>query len=62
MKFCKEKDVEIKSPQEVTKSKKAIVNLINAYIVRNMLEDDEFFALIERDDEITKKAVEFLSK
>ncbi len=62
MKFCEEKDVEIKSPQEVTKSKKAIVNLINAYIVRNMLEDDEFFALIERDDEITKKAVEFLSK
>ena len=43
MKFCKEKDVEIKSPQEVAKSKKAIVNLINAYIVRNMLEDDEFF-------------------
>jgi hypothetical protein len=38
------------------------VRLVNAYIVRNILNDEGFFPLFERDDDITKKAVEELSK
>lgn len=61
MTFAKSKEVEIKDASEVSRSKEAVMRLINAYIVRNILDDDNFFALIERDDEITKRAVEFLT-
>ena len=44
--------------QEIAKSKPMIIRLVNAYIVRNILGDEGFFPLFERDDEITKKAVE----
>jgi carboxyl-terminal processing protease len=59
--FAKEKDI---APDEaqIAKSKPLITRLLNAYIVRNMLGDDGFFPLFERDDEITKKAIEVLSK
>lgn len=35
-----------------------MTRLLNAYIVRNILGDEGFFPLFERDDEITKAAVE----
>jgi len=47
--------------KEIQKSKPLITRLLNAYIVRNMLGDEGFFPLFERDDEITKKAVEVLA-
>ena len=59
--FAKEKDI---APDEaqIQKSKPLLTRLLNAYIVRNILGDDGFFPLFERDDEITKKAIEVLSK
>lgn len=59
--FAQEKGVEPK-PEEIAKSKPLMVRLLNAYIVRNILGDEGFFPLFERDDEITKKAIEVLSK
>ena len=59
--FAKNKGVEPDEAQ-IAKSKPLIERLINAYIVRNMLGDEGFFPLFERDDEITKKAVEYLNK
>ena len=59
--FAKEKGVE-PNEAEIQKSKPLMLRLLNAYIVRNMLGDEGFFPLFERDDEITKKAVEILSE
>lgn len=59
--FAKEKGVE-PNETEIQKSKPLITRLLNAYIVRNILGDEGFFPLFERDDEITKRAVEELSK
>lgn len=59
--FAKEKGVEPDEAQ-IEKSKPLMTRLLNAYIVRNILGDDGFFPLFERDDEITKKAIEVLSK
>lgn len=58
--FAKDKGVE-PNEAEIVKSKPLIVRLLNAYIVRNILGDEGFFPLFERDDEITKKAIELLS-
>lgn len=57
--FCKEKDVQPKEDQ-IAKSSPLLKRLIHCYIVRDVLGDDGFFPLFERDDEITKKAVEVL--
>ena len=59
--FAKDKGVE-PNEAEIAKSKPLMVRLLNAYIVRNILGDEGFFPLFERDDEITKKAVELLSE
>ena len=59
--FAKDKGVE-PNEAEIAKSEPLMVRLLNAYIVRNILGDDGFFPLYERDDEITKKAVEELTK
>lgn len=59
--FAEEKGVE-PNEAEIQKSKPLMTRLLNAYIVRNILGDEGFFPLFERDDEITKKAVEILSK
>jgi len=59
--FAKEKGVE-PNEAEIAKSKPLMVRLLNAYIVRDMLGDEGFFPLFERDDDITKKAIEVLSK
>ncbi|MGN1248323.1 MAG: peptidase S41, partial [Paludibacteraceae bacterium] len=58
--YCKAKGVE-PNQKEIAKSKPLILRLVNAYVVRNILGDDGFFPLFERDDEITKKAVETIS-
>lgn len=57
--FCKERDVQPKEDQ-ITKSSPLLTRLIHCYIVRDVLGDEGFFPLFERDDEITKKAVEVL--
>lgn len=59
--FAKEKGIEPYEAQ-IEKSRPLLTRLINAYIVRNILGDEGFFPLFERDDEITKKAVEVMSR
>lgn len=59
--FCKEKGIE-PNPAQIEKSRQPLTRLVNAYIVRNILGDDGFFPLFERDDEITRKAVEVLER
>ncbi len=58
--FAKEKGVE-PNEEEIQKSRPLMTRLLNAYIVRDVLGDEGFFPLFERDDEITKKAVEVIS-
>ena len=59
--FAKEKGVEPNEAQ-IQKSRPLITRLLNAYIVRDVLGDEGFFPLFERDDEITKVAVQHLSR
>ena len=58
--FAQKKGVE-PNPEQLAKSKPLLVRLVNAYIVRNILNDEGFFPLFERDDDITIKAVEHLT-
>ncbi|MCQ2311295.1 MAG: S41 family peptidase [Paludibacteraceae bacterium] len=58
--FVQKKGLE-PNPEQLSKSRPWLVRLVNAYIVRNILGDEGFFPLFERDDDITKKAVEVLS-
>lgn len=57
--FCAGKGIE-KNEEQLRKSRPLLVRLVNAYIVRNILGDEGFFPLFERDDEITKRAVQVL--
>ena len=59
VKFAEDKGVE-PNEAEIQKSRPLMTRLLNAYIVRNILGDEGFFPLFERDDEITKVAVEQL--
>lgn len=59
--YCKDKGIE-PDEADMRKSRQPLTRLVNAYIVRNILGDEGFFPLFERDDEITKRAVEELSK
>ncbi len=59
--FAESKGVEPKQ-SEIQKSRPIVTRIINAYIVRDMLGDEGFFPLFERDDDITKRAVQQLSK
>ncbi len=59
--FCEKKDVAPKW-DEINKSRPLLTRLIHCYIVRDVLGDEGFFPLFERDDEITKRAVTELSK
>ena len=59
--FAKEKGVE-PNPEQLAKSKPLLVRLVNAYIVRNILNDEGFFPLFERDDDITQKVIEQLTQ
>lgn len=58
--FAQKKGVE-PNPEQLEKSKPLLVRLVNAYIVRNILNDEGFFPLFERDDDVTIKAVEHLT-
>ena len=60
VKFAEEKGVEPKEA-EIQKSSPLMTRLLHAYIIRDVLGDDGFFPFFERDDEITKKAVELLN-
>ena len=60
VKFAEEKGVE-PNEAEIQKSRPLMTRLLNAYIVRNILGDEGFFPLFERDDEITKRAVDYLA-
>lgn len=59
--FCANKDV-APQPAQLAKSRPLLVRIVNAYIVRNILGDEGFFPLFERDDDITKRAVQELRK
>jgi len=59
--FAEGKGVE-PNAEQLTKSKPLLQRLVNAYIVRNILGDEGFFPLFERDDEITIRAVEEMNK
>lgn len=61
VKYCQEKGIE-PDETDIRKSRQPLTRLVNAYIVRNILGDEGFFPLFERDDEITKRAVEELTK
>lgn len=60
VRFCQKKGVE-PNEREIAISRLAIERIINAYIVRNILHEEGFFPLFERDDDITKRAVEYLT-
>lgn len=59
VRFVAEKGVE-PNPEQLAKSRPLLERLVNAYIVRNILGDEGFFPLFERDDEITLRAVELM--
>ena len=59
--FAKEKGVE-PNEEQIAISRPLLIRIVNAYIVRNILNDEGFYPLFERDDDITKKAVEELTK
>ena len=48
--------------EQVRKSTPLLNRLLCAYIVRNMLDDNGFYAIFERDDEIIVRALEELEK
>lgn len=57
--FCRAKGVEPEGT-DIFVSRPLIERLVNAYIVRNILGDEGFFPLFERDDDITKRAIEYI--
>ena len=59
--FCKAKGIE-PNPKQLKKSEPLLRRLVNAYIIRNILGDEGFYPLYERDDEVVKKAIEVLEK
>ena len=59
--FAKEKGVE-PNDKQLAISRPLLIRIVNAYIVRNILNDEGFFPLFERDDDITKEALKQLTK
>jgi carboxyl-terminal processing protease len=59
--YAKAKGIE-PNDKELAISKPLLIRIVNAYIVRNILDDEGFYPLFERDDDITKTAVKELSK
>jgi carboxyl-terminal processing protease len=59
--FAKEKGVE-PNEKQLAVSRPLLLRMVNAYIVRNILNDEGFFPLFERDDDIVKQAVEYLTE
>ena len=48
--------------QQIRKSTPLLNRLLCAYIIRNIMGDEGFYPIFERDDEITRRAVEEMSK
>lgn len=48
--------------EQVKKSAPLINRLLCAYIIRNVMDDNAFYAIFERDDEITMRAIKELEK
>ena len=61
VKFCQDKGVE-PNPEQLAKSRPLLVRIVNAYIVRDIMGDKGFFPLFERDDDITKRAIDTLTR
>ena len=59
--FANEKGVE-PNAEQLAISRPLLVRVVNAYIVRNILNDEGFFPLFERDDDIVKQAVKYLTE
>jgi carboxyl-terminal processing protease len=59
--FAKEKGVD-PNAEQLAISRPLLVRVVNAYIVRNILNDEGFFPLFERDDDIVKQAVKYLTE
>ncbi len=59
VKFCQDKGVE-PNDEQLAKSKQLLIRIVNAYIVRDIMGDKGFFPLFERDDDITKRAIDTL--
>ena len=59
--FAKEKGVE-PNAEQLAISRPLLVRMVNAYIVRNILNDEGFFPLFECDDDIVKQAVKYLTE
>ena len=59
--FAQDKGVE-PNPEQLAKSRTLLVRIINAYIVRDIMGDKGFFPLYERDDDITKRAIDTLTR
>ncbi len=49
-------------PQQIEKSRPLFARLLTAYIVRNIFGDEGFYAIYEREDEITLRALEEIQK
>lgn len=60
VKFCEDKGVE-PNKEQLAKSRPLLVRIVNAYIVRDIMGDEGFFPLYERDDDITKRAIDTLT-
>jgi hypothetical protein len=58
--FAKDKGIE-PNYEQLAISRPLLIRMVNAYIVRNILGDEEFYPLFERDDDITKRAIEVLT-
>lgn len=61
VKFCQNKGVE-PNDEQLEKSRSLLVRIVNAYIVRDIMGDAGFFPLFERDDDITKRAIDTLTR
>lgn len=60
MAFTKREGVKPENGEEKT-SKEAITTQINAYVVRNILDNDGFYPVLNQEDPTVQKAVEMLS-
>ena len=58
--FAKDKGIE-PNYEQLAISRPLLIRMVNAYIVRNILDDEGFYPLFERDDDITKRAIEVLT-
>ena len=61
LQFTESKGIETNQTQLNT-SRSLLIRIVNAYIVRDLLGDEGFFPLFERDDDITKRAVQEFAK